>query len=89
MGKYINPKNQSKEDFLKQNGKLIYKQEMLEYKFSDDKLLCAWVNNGMFTAALICYCENELDYIKRSSKTDTRETHYFIVDKKKLEEFLI
>jgi len=59
MGLYINPSNESKEDFLKREGTTA----PLGLKWQDipsDQTAVVLIFNPMFTAAGVCYCEGEL-----------------------------
>jgi len=89
MGKYINPEDCSKEVFLNTYGSPVDEDDVEGIVYDDDNLLCAHVDNGAFTAALICYCKEELDYIKRSIKDDTRAIIFWQVERKHLEDFLV
>jgi hypothetical protein len=87
MGRYINPENETKEDFLEREGKEISIEEAFSQPFDKNNLLCILMDNTRFTAALICYCEEELAYIKRLSN-DERHKKYYIVPRKKLKKFI-
>ena len=89
MGKYINPEDCSKEEFLREHGSPVSENRMLKLDYDDNNLLCAHVDNGAFTAAIICYCHGELEYIKSSSSSEFRPIKYFLVKRKYLEDFLV
>jgi hypothetical protein len=89
MGYYINPKNETKESFLEREAVEITEEEFNESVFTDQKYNVCLVDNGVFTAAIICFCEGELDYIQRANKTDYRPKKFYRVNANKLEEFLV
>ena len=91
MGFYINPKDTTKEAWLEKYG------VSLEH-FVPDKncapdpsnpdntlVVVCWVDNGVFTAAGICYSQDELEAFKYA---DGREKRWYIVPLKDLEPFL-
>ena len=88
MGKYINPEDCTKEEFLKKHGIPITAIDMMRLEYEDDNFLCAHVDNGFFTAALICDCKYEMRYVKESSSSESRTIKYFLVEKRHLEPFL-
>jgi hypothetical protein len=83
MGYYINPRNETKEEFLKKNGKSI--TNILSFRFNDVEpgyLPVVLLDNGHFTAAGICYDEREfLDFI---DPNDSRPKTLFVVSIEKL-----
>lgn len=86
MGAYINPVGETKEDFLRREGKHIFLREAKEFDFSDkENLVVILVNNGPFTAAGIAYDKKELD-AWTNDPTDLRPMTYWLVNKKKLYE---
>lgn len=58
MGFYINPKDSTKETWLKKWGLLIADQEIIDSIFPGFHLVCL-VDNGAFTAAGIAFNERE------------------------------
>jgi len=81
MGFYINPPNETKESFLKREGLPI------EYPFTwddilDDYLPVILINNGVFNAAGIAYCEDKLNVF--CDPRDPRPKKYFVVKIDKL-----
>jgi len=90
MGYYVNPKNMSKEAFLQIFGKKISEAEFKAGNFSDTKTsggtVVVLVDNGPFTAGLICYSHDEYQYMIENP--DNRRKEYFIVPSEKLEEFM-
>jgi hypothetical protein len=81
MGFYINPPDMPKEDWLKQNGKLVYEPTTNEHPSEDTRYVCL-VNNGQFTAAGICYSEDEIEAFTHT--TDRRPKRWYEVSKAKL-----
>jgi hypothetical protein len=57
MGFYVNPKGQTKEEFLKQNGTQDERPDF--EKVPTGHMLVVLVNNGWMTAAGIIFDENE------------------------------
>jgi hypothetical protein len=82
MGYYINPRTQTKEEFLDENGILLTGD--LEAKMPDnpDYALVCLVGNGAFTAAGVAYSKRERDAFNDPS--DTREKSWYWVPKWKL-----
>lgn len=75
MGYYINPVGVSKRDYLEQNGK---KQDIAP-NWSDvpeGMVAVCLVQNGVISAAGICYSENELKAFKGD---DGRKKEWFII----------
>jgi hypothetical protein len=78
MGSYINPRNETKEQFLVKNGSKV----SASFKYEDipqDKMMVCLVNNGFFTAAGIMFDEREYDDFH--VKGDTRPKDWYLVDK--------
>jgi len=78
MGYYINPQKGSKEQFLKEKGLPILGPEWPH----DPKygLVCL-MNNGMFTAAGVCFSPREMEAF---SYKDGRPKQWFLVKKQDL-----
>ncbi len=83
MGKYINPRDCSKEQWLNANGKILTDEAAVAFQFTGETLPVCWVNNGVFTAAGIAYDERERDEfaIGFTRGTDYREHVWFEVEK--------
>jgi hypothetical protein len=81
MGAYIDPPNESKEDFLIREGE--HKHSAPPYKdIPKDKKLVILINNGPFTAAAIAFNAEEYDnFIKRQ---DSRPKRFYLVETEKL-----
>lgn len=77
MGCYINPVDQSKEDWLKDNGVSIPGPVPI----TKTHLPVCLVDNVLFTAAGIGYCNAETDYF---AKPDGRAKKWFQVPRVKL-----
>ncbi len=89
MGYYINPENESKEAFLARHGQSITPEDFLELEFCGlYQLVVALVDNGWFSAAIICFSKEELEHVQRMTLTDKRPLKFYIVKKEHLEEFL-
>jgi hypothetical protein len=85
MGYYINPKNQTKEEFLLKYGEQI--QEPTHHESKDGtKLVVCLFDNGWMTAAGIVVDERELQAF--TIPTDDRPKKWFWVKKAELEEYL-
>lgn len=88
MGFYINPEGQTKEEFLIEN-QTFNTMLCKSVKFEDcpeDQRIIMWVDNGPFTAALICYNKQEFEITKNPS--DHRPKWLFFVPAVKLEPFI-
>ncbi len=81
MGAYVNPTGQTKEEWLKENGKQIERPILWE-DVPDDHYPVILVDNGLFTAAAIAYSEKEL--LEFNNPADDRPKCYFIVSREKL-----
>lgn len=67
MGYYVNPSTESKESFLEREGKVV---PLSHYEWEDlpkEYLPVMLVDNGMFTAAAVCYSKKELKEFKDPS----------------------
>lgn len=88
MGYYINPKDCSKELFLKTHGTTISLREAKDtdwWAADCDSLVVCLVDNIEFTAAGICYSKSELGAF---TYYDGREKTFFKVPKERLRPFL-
>jgi len=79
MGFYINPADQSKDDFLRDNGVPLNRPEPPD---QPDVALVCLVDSGPFTAAAIAYSRREMDEFSRPD--DRRPKTWYWVDKAKL-----
>jgi len=83
MGFYVNPPNESKESFLEREGiKSPYDLKIKWSNVSEGFLPVVLVNNGIFTAAGIAYCESELEAF--TDMNDQRPRQIFLVKIEKL-----
>lgn len=73
MGCYINPENESKEAFLKRHGRSV----TWPLKITDTHVPVCLVDNGLFTAAAVAWCESELQAFQRPG--DNRPKQWYIV----------
>lgn len=73
MGFYINPRNMTKEKFLKEAGLRISSDEAKEILRGDDPYLSvvALIDNRMFTAALIISSAQELEELLHDKRPIT------------------
>jgi len=81
MGSYINPPNESKEEFLDREGEKLDKIPRYE-DIPSDKKLVIWIHNGAFTAAAIAF--NFEEYACFVETQDKRPKYYFLVETEKL-----
>lgn len=80
MGYYINPPNETKEEFLQREGT---KFSPIEWKnVPDDSLPVVLINNGFFTAAGIAYSKRELEAF--IVPADRRPKSFYLVKIEKL-----
>lgn len=90
MSDYVNPPNESKEDFLKREALEISREEFLELSFSNlnEAGLCLVQNvrhyNAGFSACVVAYNKEDAEYFADNS-TDKRSKRYFSIDRSKLE----
>lgn len=80
MGAYVNPKDETKENFLERVGRKIPGPGSFT-DFKSDELPVCLINNYAFTAAGICFNEREL---KEFANIADRPTKWFIVKKSEL-----
>ena len=84
MGCYIDPKDETKEQFLDREGEEVesdYISENYRYIKSKGKLPIVLVDNGPFTAAGVAYTEREFE---RFVRYDNRPKRFYIVPIDKL-----
>ncbi len=74
MGFYINPKGQTKEQFLKENGTQVETPDFK--KVPAGHMLVGYVNNGWMTAAGIVFDENEFNAYTDPSDPRPREYYH-------------
>lgn len=74
MGCYINPRSETKEDFLRAKGERCLGVPAVNLK--EDKLAVCLVNNGPFTAAAVAFSQRELEEFARE---DGRPKAWFYV----------
>lgn len=85
MGYYVNPKEKTKEEFLKEHGIEV----PLDFRWEDlpsGMLPVILVDNIMFTAAGIAF--DEFEFKAFMHPQDTRSKRIFLVETEKLLEFL-
>lgn len=84
MGCYVNPENETKEEFLEREGQEVITDFVSSnYKFlkQEGKLPVVLCDNGNFTAAGVAYTEREFE---RFVRYDNRPKRIFIVPIEKL-----
>lgn len=88
MSDYINPKNESKEDFLEREAIEICRDDFLDFSFTDlGKTILCLVDNGMFSACAVAYCHEDAVYF--AATRDKREKKYYLIDRSKLDKSVI
>jgi hypothetical protein len=83
MGYYVNPRNESKEQFLAREGvelKNPTKSELLELLGGSKGVVCL-VDNVAYRAVAICYCPGEIEAFYCA---DGRPKKWFLVSKQRL-----
>lgn len=89
MGVYVNPKKETKEDWLMKNGRrvceVLPEVTLPDFKSFTEKgeLPVILVDNGMFTAAGVAFDNREYEMMTESER-DTRPKTLFAAPKKKL-----
>lgn len=84
MGLYVNPENETKEDFLNRVGKKV--DDFEEFKWEEcpkDHFPVMLVQNPAFSAAGVAYCPRELDAFRY--QPDTRHRELFLVPIQEIE----
>lgn len=84
MGYYINPRDLSKEDWLRGHGTPIQPSWARHFNYQGDDLPVCLVRNAGFSAAAIGYCNSETEEFLRD---DGRVKKWYSVPKEKLREF--
>ena len=79
MGCYVNPKGESKEAFLKREGRPIRQDEA---EITNEEYPVCLVDNGWMTAAGVADCQGELKAF--TDPSDLRPKAWFMVSKAKL-----
>ena len=77
----MNPPNETKESWLKANGKLIGPPKASEFDFTGNDWPVCLVDNGMFTAAAIAFNNEELQVFLQE---DGRPKVWLLVSREKL-----
>lgn len=93
MGCYVNPKGETKEKWLEENGELIqdywFPGDKVQFKpyeayCVDNKLPVIMVDNGLFRAAAVAYSESEFKVF--TAADDPRPRKVYVVPIEKLKE---
>ena len=81
MGDYINPKNESKEDFLDREANEISREEFLALPFHKmkKKVAVCLADNGYFSTFQV---RNRRDAAYYADELDVRPKRYFVLDRK-------
>lgn len=83
MGAYVNPLNETKEEFLEREGKEITVEDaILHNPGRYNHFAVCLIGNGSFTAAAILYDEGEIEAFTDSR--DIRPKKYYLITKEKL-----
>lgn len=82
MGVYVNPVNQSKEDWLQENSVYSASEGPDTFDSSPNHLPVCLINNGTFTAAGVACNEREL--MAFSDPFDSRPKEWYLVPIEKL-----
>lgn len=83
MGYYVNPPEETKEEWLNKHGKVITAVEAREvFSNNSDYLPVVLVDNFMFTAAAIAYSPQELEEFLRED--DIRPRKIYLVSREDL-----
>lgn len=84
MGCYVDPNNETKEEFLEREGREVTSDEIARnYRFIKEggELPVVLCDNGSFTAAGVAFTESEFE---RFVRYDNRPKRFFIVSIEKL-----
>jgi len=79
MGMYVNPKGETKEQFLEREGQMVE-----GVKWEDvpaGQLPVVWIDNGIFTGAGIAWKSSELDAFTDPKDTRPRAVYLVPIDK--------
>jgi len=79
MGCYIEPKDQTKEEFLIAKGRLVTEEEAskVTYHYTNTELLVVLISNGGFNAAGIVF--DEYEYENFTYPEDYRRRQWYMV----------
>lgn len=81
MGAYINPENETKEEFLAREGTRVTTSAAEMGNLPGEMMVCL-VNNGIFTAAAVAYSQREIEEF--ADPEDRRMKVWFSVPIEKL-----
>ena len=90
MGQFINPSDQSKEQWLQSHAHQIHAGRAMPDNLHFDpnvERVLRWVDNGPFTALGVMYCKGELEACCRESETDPRQQKWYVVPKEFLADY--
>jgi len=74
---YINPKDQSKDQWLEDHGMLIQQPLSWSIEFPADSTLVCLIQNPLFSAAAICRTKRNFDRFR--NPTDQRPKKWYLV----------
>lgn len=84
MGRYVNPRGMTKEQWLEENGEALDYIPTSYVKGNDGELAVCLVDNGGFTAAAVAVDQRELEAFQHP--TDLRPKLWYYVPRDKLAE---
>lgn len=86
MGTYINPKTETKEEYLAKHGTEITEEEFMSYTMNDETFAIALLSNPGFSAAWVADSRSELHEMKALAllSTDRRPKRYYSVPQDKV-----
>ena len=87
MGRYINPPDESKEDFLNREAVEISREEFISLNFPDEEMahLCL-VKNASFSACVVSESKEDSKYY--ADLSDERPKRYFLIEHSKIKELI-
>jgi len=88
-GYYIEPEDETKEDFLKRDGLEISKERFLAQTFQPTSMVCCvWRYCCPNTTVRVCYDEEELQMMQKAAQNDFGRLKFYVVTKFKIKEYM-